>query len=92
MISLLFETPKEIQIKIAARARARRKEKKLSMEKLAEISDVSYGSIRRFESKGEISLSSLLKIAAVLDCADEFHALFAKQTPTSIEEIINGKL
>ncbi len=92
MISIGLETPKEISLKIAANVRARRKERKLSMEKLAELSGVSFASIRRFETTGEIAFMSLLKIAAVLDCTEAFHALFAKATPASIEEIIHGKL
>jgi len=65
---------------------------KLSMDKLAAISGVSYGSIKRFESTGEISLTSLLKIAFVLDLADEFENLLAKRTINSIQEIIDGKV
>ena len=85
-----MKTPKEIETGIAAHLRARRRERKLSMNKLAEISGVSYGSIKRFESIGEISLTSLLKIAIVLDCADEFENLFAKRAIRSIQEIIDG--
>ncbi len=85
-----MKTPKEIETGIAANLRARRRERKLSMNKLAEISGVSYGSIKRFESIGEISLTSLLKIAIVLDCADEFENLFTKRAISSIQEIIDG--
>ena len=92
MINFEFETPKEISRKIAGNMRTLRKSRKLSMEKLAEASGVSYGSIRRFESTGEISLTSLLKIAAVLDCSDEFTTLFAQRAPQSIQEIIDGKV
>jgi transcriptional regulator with XRE-family HTH domain len=87
-----IKTPKEIATGIAANLRARRKEMKMSMDKLAAISGVSYGSIKRFESSGEISLTSLLKIAVVLDLADEFENLLARQTINSIQEIIDGKV
>lgn len=92
MINIELETPKEISMKIAANMRSRRKERKLSMEKLAEISGVSYGSVRRFESTGEIALMSLLKIAEVLGSTEEFYTLFSKAAPSSIEEIINGNI
>lgn len=92
MINFEFETPKEISCKIAENMRALRKVHKLSMEKLAEASGVSYGSIKRFESTGEIALVSLLKIAIVLDCTEDFLNLFAKRPPQSIQEIINGKV
>ncbi len=92
MINISLETPKDISMKIAGNVRARRRDRKLSMGKLAEISGVSYGSVRRFETTGEIALVSLLKIAVVLGYAEDFNTLFAKPEPGSIEEIINGNL
>ncbi len=52
---------------------------------------MSFGSIKRFENTGEISLFSLVKIAMVLDCEDELLDLFKKKEYASIEEIINGE-
>ena len=52
-------TPEKVNKNLIERFKKRRKETKLSQKKLAEISGVSYGSIRRFESTGEISLKSL---------------------------------
>lgn len=87
-----MKTPKELSLIIAANVRKRRKGRKLSMQDLAEKSGVSYGSVKRFENCGEISLTSLLKIATVLDCADVFEELFAEQEIRSIQEIIDGKV
>jgi len=87
-----FKTPNELGRIIADNVRARRKERGLSLKRLAERSNVSYGSLKRFESSGEISLRSLLKIAIVLDCANDFELLFEKPYPQSIQEIIDGKL
>lgn len=75
---------------IAANVRKLRKVRKLSVKALAEKSGVSYGSLKRFEGTGEISLISLLKLAIVLDCADEFEALFTRTKIRSIQEIIDG--
>lgn len=86
-----FKTPKEIQLEIAKNVRMKRKDLKLTQEKFAEKSGVSFGSIKRFENTGEISLFSLVKIAMVLHCEDELLELFKKKEYTSIEEIINGK-
>lgn len=88
---LNFKTPKEIQMEIAKNVRKKRKELKLTQEEFSEKSGVSFGSIKRFETTGEISLFSLIKIAVVLDCEDEFLNLFKKREYTSIEEIINGE-
>ena len=46
--------------------------------KLASMSGVSYGSIKRFETTGQISLISLTKIAMALDIADELRNIFYK--------------
>ena len=77
---------------IAKNVRARRKASRLSLKQLSEMSGVSYGSMKRFESSGEISLVSLLKISVVLDCTDEFEGLFASAHPKTIQEIIDGQL
>ena len=85
-----MKTPKELGQQIAANVRKRRKGRKLSMNALSEKSGVSYGSLKRFESTGEISLISLLKLAIVLDCADGFEQLFEQTEIRSIQEIIDG--
>ena len=88
----VFKSPAELGKIIALNVRACRKARKFSMGHLSELSGVSYGSIKRFETTGEISLMSLLKIAIVLECTDEFETLFAEIRPMSIREIIDGKL
>lgn len=85
------KTPKEINKLIAARIRNIRKRKKISQIKLSEKSGVSLGSVKRFESSGEISLTSLTKLAIALNCEDELERLFEDTTFESIEEIINGQ-
>ncbi len=63
-------------VQLVNRMRHRRKQMKMSQRKLAVRTGVSYASIRRFETTGDISLSSLLKIANALDCLEEFTSLF----------------
>lgn len=84
------KTPNEIQLEIAKNIRKRRKELKLTQEEFSKKSGVSFGSIKRFENTGEISLFSLVKIAIILNCEDELLNLFTKKKYNSIEEIING--
>lgn len=88
---ILLRSPEDVSLGIAQRIAKRRKEKKLTQAALAGVSDVSLGSIKRFERTGEISLSSLVKIAFVLGVESELDHLFEKRVYNSIEEIINEK-
>ena len=57
----------------------KRKNLKLSREKLSKMSDVSYGSIRRFETTGKISLVSLLKLADAIGELKDFTYIFNQE-------------
>ena len=67
MEGFIWETAEELDLKLAQRIRNIRKRRSISQEKLASMSGVSYGSVKRFESTGQISLLSLTKIAMALD-------------------------
>ena len=75
--------------KLAQRVRKIRKRRSITQEKLASISGVSYGSIKRFETTGQISLLSLTKIAIALDLADELRNIFTQVPYKDIQEVIN---
>lgn len=76
-----------IVYELVKREKAARKKKKLTQRQLAERTGVSYGSIRRFEQTGEISLLSLVKIANALDCLEDFNELFKKPPVTDIRNL-----
>lgn len=86
-----LKSPDEVNRDIARRMSRKRKEKKITQVQLAKYSDVSLGSIKRFERTGEISLTSLVKIAFALGCEDDFEALFARKGYASIEEVLNER-
>lgn len=88
----MMVTPKELGMEIAANLKKLRKQRKLSQTALAEKAGISYGSMKRFEQTGEISLESLLKIAVVLGETVPFEALFKPTEIKSIQEIIDGTL
>ena len=71
---------------IVERMKKRRKQMKLSQKLLSQKSGVTYASIRRFETTGEISLSSLLKIAHALNALKDFEGLFKGQAITSLKD------
>lgn len=89
MEQLVWETAEELDQKLAQRVRKIRKRRSISQMKLASMSGVSYGSIKRFETTGQISLISLTKIAMALDIADELRNIFAQVPYRSIQEVIN---
>ena len=72
---------------LVERFKKRRKELKLSQKELSNRSGVSYASIRRFESNGEISLTSLIKLANAIDCLNVFDALFKNAKISSLKEL-----
>lgn len=72
---------------LVRREKTARKTKKLTQKQLAERTGVSYGSIRRFEQTGEISLLSLVKIANALGCLEDFNELFKKPPVTNIRDL-----
>ena len=60
MEQFVWETAEELDQKLAQRVRNIRKRRSISQEKLSSMSGVSYGSIKRFETTGQISLISCL--------------------------------
>ena len=84
------KTPNEIAKSLADKIKGHRKKLKISQEVLAQKSGVSLGSIKRFETKYEISLQSFIKIAIALDIDNDLKSLFTTKTYTSIDEVING--
>ncbi|MBQ6844445.1 MAG: helix-turn-helix transcriptional regulator [Agathobacter sp.] len=84
-----LKSPHDVNMELAKRISVRRKEKNITQEVLSRRANVSYGSIKRFERTGEISLSSLIKIAFALGLEDDFDALFIKKGYASIQEVID---
>ena len=91
MEQFIWETAEELDQNLALRVRNIRKRRSISQEKLASISGVSDGSIKRVEATGQISLISLTKIAMALDMADELRNLFTQVPYKDIQEVINER-
>ena len=82
-----YLTEEKVIKNLVNRVIARRKELKISQKDLAFKSVVSYGSIRRFETTGEISLKSLIQIAKVLNSLEDFNKLFIHTQITNLKDI-----
>jgi transcriptional regulator with XRE-family HTH domain len=90
MLSFLPKTPTDMMSDLMIRFKTRRKSLKISQKDLATRSLVSLGSIKRFESSGHISLESLLKLALVLECLEDFEGICGEreEMPKSIGELL----
>ena len=91
MRSYVWETAEEINAALASRIRQIRKRRGISQQQLSEDSGVSYGSLKRFESTGQISLLSLTRIAMALNCADEIRNLFSDIPYLTMEEVLRER-
>ncbi len=80
------QTIQSVTERLVEREKQRRKKMRLSQKDLANKSGVSYASIRRFESIGEISFNSLLKIANALDCLEDFDCVFKMPFVKSLKD------
>lgn len=91
-MSFVWETPEEINLALAKRLSRIRKRRNLSQVQLSEKSNVSYGSIKRFETSGQISLLSLTRLCVALNCVDEIKNLFTQVEYGSIEEVLRERM
>lgn len=82
-----FKTPDALLKTIAAQAKAQRLAANFTRRTLAEKSGVAEASIKRFETTGQISFHSLLKLAFALNCMDDFNRLFAEKLPQTIADL-----
>lgn len=85
---MYFETTEEMVKDIAERFKKIRKAKRVTQVNLSKQSNVSYGTIKRFETSGEISLHNLIKLCVALDIVDEVRNLFNNISFKNIDEVI----
>lgn len=91
MNEYIWETSEEIDLHLAKRLSRVRKRRGITQEQLSGMSGVSFGSVKRFERTGQISLLALTKLAAALGCVDELRHLFENVPYGSIEEVIRER-
>jgi transcriptional regulator with XRE-family HTH domain len=64
----------------------------LTQRELAARSDVTFSSLKRFEREGLIALDSLLNLALVLNCLDDFDELAVESSPISATQSLDALL
>jgi len=67
--------PLQVLKNTAAKLKVLRRQNKYSQAELADRSGVSLGSLKRFETTGQVSLESFLKLLHVLDRLEEFDTI-----------------
>jgi transcriptional regulator with XRE-family HTH domain len=87
-----IKTPATVMEELAEKIQLLRKKNKISQQELAKRSGVSFGSIKRFETSGQISLESLLKIAYFFNRLDDFNSVFLLNTDLEdVEKLFSHK-
>ncbi|HZY73236.1 MAG TPA: helix-turn-helix transcriptional regulator [Edaphobacter sp.] len=91
-MAVYLRTVQEVQTGIAGRFKARRLAKNLTQRELATRSGVTWSSLKRFEREGLIALDSLLNLALVLDCLDDFDKLAGETQPIPAAQSLDALL
>jgi len=87
MISIEYKTPAQILQDIGLRAKSARLRDNFSRKTLADKAGVSEASLKRFETTGQVSLSSLVQLLTALDRLADLDELLAEKTPLSVREL-----
>jgi transcriptional regulator with XRE-family HTH domain len=91
-LAVYLKTVQEVQAGIAGRFKARRLAMNMTQSVLAARSGVTFSSLKRFEREGLIALDSLLNLALVLNCLDDFDKLAAESQPTPAAQSLDALL
>lgn len=91
-MSIYLQTVQEVQTGIAGRFKARRLAMNLTQRELAARSGVTWSSLKRFEREGLIALDSLLNLALVLECLEDFDKLAVEGQPSQAAQSLDALL
>jgi len=94
MLNINISTPTQIMEELKIKFKQSRLSLNLTQDGLSKRSGVTLGSLKRFESTGQISLESLLKISLVLECLDDFKYIANPKDKhiNSLDDIINSEV
>ena len=94
ILSIQLQNPQDVLHDLCERFRSRRLANNLTQEGLAKRAGMSLSSLKRFERTGQIAFESLLNVALVLDCLDDFCSvctLSIHNPNASLDQILSEK-
>ena len=91
-MAVYLRTAQEVQTGIAGRFKVRRLAMNLTQSELAARSGVTFSSLKRFEREGLIALDSLLNLALVLNCLEDFDKLAAESPSIAAAQSLDALL
>lgn len=91
-MAVYLKTVQEVQRGISGRFKARRLAVNLTQRELSARSGVTLSSLKRFEREGLIALDSLLNLALVLGCLDDFDKLAVGSEPIPAAQSLDALL
>ncbi len=88
----ITKTSRQVMQELVAKTQQLRKQNGVSQLELSKRSGVSFGSIKRFETTGQISLESLLKIAYFFNRLEDFTSVFMiNEDLKNVEKLFSTK-
>lgn len=88
----IAKTPATVMQELILKTQELRKKNRISQLELSKRSGVSFGSVKRFETTGQISLESLLKLAYFFNRLNDFNTVFQIDSNFgTIEELFSNK-
>jgi transcriptional regulator with XRE-family HTH domain len=91
-LAVYLKTVQEVQAGVAGWFKARRLAMNLTQRELAARSGVTFSSLKRFEREGLVALDSLLNLALVLNCLDDFEKLAVESSASSATQSLDALL
>ena len=90
-MAFVFISSDDISTELALRVKNRRLAQKLTQEGLANRSGVPFGTLKKFERSGQISLISFIKLVTALGDEGALEKLLLKPKFDSIDEVLKHK-
>ncbi|WP_318642296.1 helix-turn-helix domain-containing protein [Flavobacterium ardleyense] len=88
----IIKSPAKVMQELVTKTQQLRKQNGVSQLELAKRSGVSFGSIKRFETTGQISLESLLKIGYFFNRLEDFTTVFkVNEDLKNVEKLFSDK-